>query len=216
MFFKHRRPETPLPDSVEECLALFRAAEDPREKRRILTHALEIDGDDLRVNRALLMLGGLGESKKLTVDFSLIKSYLLTVFVKPEIFTPEKRREMAREIFDHPQLKRCLQLSPDREGFLLDYIQELCDEHAQMFIDSASEYSGSLLGFSTANSRTGARVAPFVKALTNILDCPDLSADERMLLLRAMHKSAKGILGSAGVTRLYRDLEPRVAAALEG
>lgn len=215
MFFRSRKIQKPLPDSVEECLTLFRTVTDPRDRRRYVVRALEIDGDDLKANRALLMLGRLGEGEKIDGDVSRIKSWLLTIFVKPDSFTPEQRRAMAREIFDHPQLKRCLDLCPDRDKFLRAYIRDLCKEYAQLFIDSAAEFSGSLLGFSTPSSRVNARVAPFVKALSNILDCPDLETEERRLLLTAMHENAQAVLGSDGMARLYQELPPRALTALD-
>ena len=215
MFFRSRKIQKPLPDSVEECLALSVTAADPRDRRKYVEHALEIDGDDLKANRALLMLGRLGEGGRIDADLSRIKSYLLTIFVKPDSFTPEQRRAMAREIYDHPQLKKCLDLCADREKFLRAYIRDLSGEYAQLFIDSAGEFSGSLLGFSTPQSRVNARVAPFTKALTNILDCPDLAREERLLLLEAMRDNAKMILGSDGMARLYKELPPRVLSALE-
>ena len=57
MFFRSRKIQKPLPDSVEECLALSVTAADPRDRRKYVDRALEIDGDDLKANRALLMLG---------------------------------------------------------------------------------------------------------------------------------------------------------------
>ena len=60
-----------------------------------------------------------------------------------------------------------------------------------------------------------ARVAPFLKALTHIWDCPDLETEERRLLLTAMRDNAKMILGSDGMARLYSELPPRVLTALD-
>ena len=216
MIFGRRKQPRPLPGTVDECLALCGKEEDPREKRRLLEHALALEPDDLRANRALLMLGGLGIAKRNIPDFSLIKCYLLTAFEKPDLFGPDKRREMEREIFDHPLLIRCLGLCPEEERgrFLHDYVQEMCDTYGQLFIASSSEHSGGLMGFSTAGSRSRAQSAPLAAMLTNILDSKDLSVGERMLLLRAMHQSARTLLG-ADMQRLYGRLEPRVMAALE-
>ncbi len=215
IFGRGKRPR-PMPGTADECVAQCRKEEDPREKRRLLERALTLEPENLRANRAMLMLGGLGAAKRNEPDFSLIKCYLLTVFEKPDVFTPEKRREMAREIFDHPLLLKCLGLCPEegRDKFLLDYIQEMCDTYGQLFIASSSEHSGSLLGFSTAGSRGRAQSAPFAAMLTNILDSADLSVGERMALLRALHQSARTILGG-DAQRLYDRLEPRVIAALE-
>ncbi len=213
---KRKKPEASLPRDADTLMALYDMQQDSWEKRRIIEKAYALYPDDLRVCRALLMLGGLGTRPRGTLDYSLIKCYVLRVFEKPEEYTDEERQEKAREIFDHPLLKHCLELCPDEEhaqAFLRSYAEELTGSYAHLFIEGASEHSGSLLGFSTLRSRQKARSVPFAALLTGIAGSGALGRQEKDLLLQCVWRDAKGLL-QGDTALLTEKLTPELMAWL--
>ncbi len=190
--FAKKTLKTPLPDDPEALVALSdKLIGDPWKRRECLEKAVTVAPDSLKARYALLMLGDLGKGGKRDTDFSRIKSYILTPFEKPERFDESKARRMAREIFDHPLLKECLDLAGDRDRFLRAYLLDLSCEYADLFIVSSAEHSGAVLGFSTASSRLKAMSTAFANLMEGVRSCPYMSADERKMLLSAVNEAAK-------------------------
>ena len=115
------------PDSAEVQALLARAeeADDPVKKHKLLLQAQEISPDSLAVAEELLFLGRLYQRDSHTLDFSVIKCYLLNPYLEPDSVTPDKRDAMRRELFGGPELDRCLALSEDPAAFLIRYLTEL-------------------------------------------------------------------------------------------
>ena len=102
----------------ETYLSLAQKEKDPLKKHVLLTQAARIAPDNLAVQKELLMLGNLYQRDGKNPDPRLIKCYLFHIFEHPECHAEEEQRAMAREIFDHPQLQRCLSLTPAPQEFL--------------------------------------------------------------------------------------------------
>lgn len=181
---------------AESCLRLANAAEDPVYRFKLLKRAEALAPDNLGVQRALLMLGRLHERDPKHVDFSVIKCFMLHVFEYPDQHTEEDIREKTREVFDHPQLKKCLALASDADAFLRGYLEEVSLEYVRVFLAASSAYTPSLLGFTLKHSAAKALAAPMSRMLHNMLSSAYLRAGEQTLLAasfyRACHRHLNG------------------------
>ncbi len=194
--FGRKAPPEPLPEDPDALVAMAdRSTGDPWRRRALIERAAALSPDSLKARYALLMLGDLGTGKRGSGDFSRIKSYILTPFEKPGEFSEDEKKRLAREIFDHPLLMECMEMSGDGERFLKAYLRDLTEEYAQLFILSSSAHSGAVLGFSTPASRLRAVSAPFAAMLSEISACPYLDRGERRMLLSALAGAAHRACG---------------------
>lgn len=211
-----KRSHDRIPDSLDadSCLRLANAADDPVYRHQLLKKADELAPNNLAVQRALLMLGRLHERDPKNIDFSVIKCFALHVFESPDKHTEQDIREKTRELFDHPQLKKCLALSSDPDAFLRGYLEELCLEYIRVFLASSSAHSPSLLGFTLKHSAAKCLAAPIAKMLQNMLSSAYLRANEQTLLAGVFYRACHRYLN--GETR-YLDaaLSPEVIKALQ-
>ena len=118
------KPHT-VPDEVKKALAKADKTEDPQKKFAILTEAEKQYPDSLEIAEELLFLGRLHERSPRKIDFSVIKCFLLHMYLTPEDFSEEKKGEMRQEIFHHPQLMKCLSLAADADIYMRRYLEKL-------------------------------------------------------------------------------------------
>lgn len=214
LFAKRSRNFVPGDLDADTCLRLANAAEDPVYRHQLLARAEELAPQNLSVQRALLMLGRLHERDPRHVDFSVIKCYLLHVFEYPEQHAEQDIREKAREIFDHPRLKKCLGLSSDPDAFLRGYLEELSLEYIRVFLAASSAHSPSLLGFTLKHSAAKCLAEPMAKMLANILSSAYLRAGEQTMLAGLFYRACHRHLN--GETRyLDAKLSPEIIKALQ-
>ena len=121
-------------------------AADPVKKKQLLEEAERLCPDSLHVQRALLYLGDLWQRDLRNIDYHLIKCYLLHVFEAPEQETPAMRAQMLRDLTAHPRLLRCLEVAPDREAFIREYVGWLCREYVKVFLKGSASHSGRIFG----------------------------------------------------------------------
>lgn len=198
---------------AEDLLIRAELEAEPVNKHAYLTRAEELEPDNLKVQKALLLLGRLHERDPKHIDFSVIKSYLFHAFEHPEKHTEAEKERMARTFFDEDRLRRCLALSPDPDAFLRDYLEALGREYVHLFIASDSSHVPSLFGFSLKGSLPKYLAVPARDIIANILSSPHLNADEQRLLARqfyqAFHREVNG-----ETSHLDRLMGPEICRAL--
>ena len=177
-------PRTETPPEIQSLLQKYKTLTDPKLKLGFLENALALYPDSLELNEERLFLGRLAERNPRAVDFSVIKSYLLNLYLTPEKFSPEKKGEMRRELWDHPHLNRCLEVAPDRESFLDRYALRLCSEFIYLFLEGSSTYNRSFLGFHIGGKKNLARPAALVMA--GLYRDEELPQEHRQRFYRAM------------------------------
>lgn len=173
----------------------------PKKKYRIIKEALDAAPDDFAANRALLFHGRLHESlaNKKGLDYSIIKSYLLSMFHTPDLYTPDQLDEKYDELLRGAQLVKTMALSPDAEAFFDDYIFELAYTYVDLFIRGDSRNNSLAFGFNRSQESTARKcVEPVREMLAEIERTERLAARERGLLLRAVR---------AGYSRVFPGYE---------
>lgn len=174
---------------VDTLYARGRSAQDPRDAHAFLSKAAEIAPDDLRVQKELLLLGRLHERDSQHITFHVIKCYLLHAFEHPEDHDQAEQKRMARELFDHEQLKHCLSIAPDPEVFLKEYLQDLCAEYVRLFIAGDTTHTRAILGITIGAKQPVYLAAPAYDVIDNILRSSSLSEDEKTLLAGAFYRA---------------------------
>lgn len=190
--------EKTLPRDVQALLQMARTEKDPVVREKCLLLAEEMAPEDLDVQRGLLMLGNLARRDARRIDYSVIKCYLLHVFEHPEAHPEAQQKCMTEELFAHPRLMRCMQLAPDAQAFLQDYLEEMCREYLHLFIDGQREHGGGLWGFQTPSRRIRGLSRPCADMICNMMLSPFLTEQQCMLLTGIFYRASLAFLGSSG------------------
>lgn len=190
-----RKMEMPLPENVSLLLSMAVEEEEPVRKEKCLLKAADIAPHDLEVQKALLLLGDLARRDPKKVDFSVIKCYVLHAFEHPEQHDEDTQKRMVREIFDHPQLHKCLSLAVDQHAFMRDYLGALCREYLHTFIEGQREHTGGWLGFQWIGRRVKALSMPCADMVRHMLLCPFMTEAESTLLISVFYRECLSFLG---------------------
>ena len=173
--------------AVREALQAAERELDPQRKHALLTRAQAEHPESLAIAEELLHLGRLQERSARAVDFTVIKSYLLNLYLEPQSLTPEQYAAMHRELFDHPDLQRCLALSADRAAFLNRYLTRLSTQFVELFLRGSSHYMRRFFGFAMESRAPKLLASPAARMLAAMRDDPDLTAEQRSLLMHAFY-----------------------------
>ena len=173
--------------AVQALLTRAEAADDPVKKHALLTEALALDPESLAVAEELLYLGRLYERNPHAADFSVIKCYLLNPYLEPTAVSPEKRDAMRRELFDHPDLDRCLRLCGDRTAFLTRYLTRLSAQYIDLFLHGSSQHMHRFFGFSMDSRAPKLLAVPAARMLAAMRDDGALTPEQRSLLMHAFY-----------------------------
>lgn len=198
MAFFTRKQARALPDypDAESYVHAAASEDDPVFCLRLLDRAEALAPDSLPVQRAKLMLGRLYERDPGKIDFSVIKCYMLHVFEYPDRHQESDIRLKTREVFDHPQLQRCLALAADPDAFLRGYLEDISLEYIRVFLASSASHMPSVLGFTLRHSPAHYLAAPMAQIIANMLSSAYLRANEQQLLAgmfyRACHRYLNG------------------------
>lgn len=189
LFAKKYTPPRMEGMDVDTLYARGRSAQDPRDAHAFLLRAAEIAPDDLRIQKELLLRGNLHKRDAHNITFHVIKCYLLHAFEHPDQHDAAERKRMARELFDHEQLFRCLEIAPDREAFLKEYLQDLCAEYVRLFIAGDTTHTRAVLGITLSSKQPAYLAIPAFDVINNIFLCPCYSEDEKLLLSGAFYRA---------------------------
>lgn len=184
------------PEEVQMALLKYTTLEDPVKKGKFLEEYLAKYPDSLLLNEEKLFLGRLAHRDKRRVDFSLIKTYLLNLYLTPSEFSRDQKDNMRQEIFSHPDLERCLAIAPNREAYMTHYLERLCTEFVYLFLHSSSTYNHTFLGFRLDSRLSKNLAAPAAAIMKNIHGDTELTAENRMQLYMAFHRGFLNDVGS--------------------
>jgi uncharacterized Zn finger protein (UPF0148 family) len=182
-------------DAVREALKQAEAQPDPKKRYALLTRAQQEYPDNLAVAEELLLLGRLHERDPRKLDFSVIKSYLLNAYLEPQLYTPEQSAAMRRELFEHPDLERCLALAEDRNAFLSHYLTRLSNQFIELFLKGSSQYMRRFFGFGLDSRAPKLLSYPAARMLKAMRGDPLFSEEQRLLLARAFYRSFSAQMG---------------------
>lgn len=175
-----------------DASALLRQAQeqsDPIKQYVLLQKAEEADPGNLQVQKALLLHGRLHERDKRRIDFSVIKCYLLHVFEEPEAYSFSKREDKIRELISEDRLVKAMDMAPDGQAFLKDYLTALSQEYIHLFLRGSSRHMKPIFGFAPAGKPSRLLAAPAADMLRCMLKEQALLQDQRETLASAFYKA---------------------------
>lgn len=160
---------------------------DPVQKHEQLVSLQAQYPDNLAIAEEILHLGRLYERGRKGMDFSIIKCYLLNVYLEPETIKSKQRAALRQELFHHPDLDACLALAENREEFLYRYLMRLSEDFIRLFLQGSSRYMHQLFGFVNNSKAPKYLAQPAAKMLMNMQKDDTLDEAQRPLLMRAFY-----------------------------
>ncbi len=160
---------------------------DPVKKHEQLLALQQQYPDDLAIAEEILHLGRLYQRGKKGVDFSIIKCYMLNVYLEPDTMKPKQIAALKQELFHHPDLDACLALAGDKQEFLYRYLVRLSEDFIHLFLQGSSRYMHQLLGFVNSSKAPKYLAQPAAKMLMNMQKDNTLDDAQRKLLMRSFY-----------------------------
>lgn len=168
-------------------LSAVRNEDNPVKKHDMLLALQAQHPDSLEVAEELLYLGRLYERNHKSLDFSVIKSFVLNVYLDPGEMKPDKREALHREIFSHPDLDRCLLLAENKNAFLSRYLEHISEEFVRLFLKGSSQHMHTFFGFTQSSKAPKFLAQPAAVMLRNMQRDGSLTGEQRELLMRAFY-----------------------------
>jgi len=182
-------------EAVQALLTQANKQTDPVKKHDLLLKALQEDPQSLSAAEELLLLGRLHERSPRKLDFSVIKSFLLNAYLEPEEFATVTRQAMRREIFNHPDLARCLALTEDENAFLTRYLTRLSNQFIELFLRGSSRYMRRFFGMGLESRAPKLLAPPAAKLINEVRADQELTAEQRSLLTHAFYNAFSSQMG---------------------
>lgn len=185
--------ERPIPDEVAEWIRKALKVTSLPKRKAILEEAKKACPRAPEIDWELLFVGTPDpKPPRGKIDFSIIKSWLLQIYRKPEDFSEEKRDAMRQELFDSPQLKAVLAAFPDPEGRMREYLGRLCREYIDIFLKEDNQLMGNLFGFRVRRNQEKALEAAVSDMIRKIEADEQLTQERKQLLQEALLQALKG------------------------
>ena len=163
------------------------------ERKRILEQGLAACPDSREIKWEMLFIGTPAPKKRgFSLDFSIIKSWNLEIYRSPGEFSEAQRREMRSRLFGDPELEACFALFEDPARKQEEYIQRLCREYADIFLEGSNQVMGRLFGFQLDRNREKKLAQPVAEVIRRMREDKELSPEQREQLWKAMYQAYAG------------------------
>ena len=162
------------------------------ERKGILEKARAVCPGDPGIEWELLFIGTPDpKPQRGKLDFSIIKSWLLQIYRKPEDFSREKRDAMRRELFEGLQLKSVLAASADPEKKMREYLERLCREYVEIFLKEDNQLMGNIFGLRIGRNRDRILQETVSAMIRRIEADEQLEPEQKQMLQDAMTRALR-------------------------
>ena len=188
---KLQAPETreAVNPEAEKWIQKAMAVSSYPERKKILLKGLEACPGSREIEWELLFVGEEGSRRGKTLDFSIIRCWVLDIYRKPGTFSAAKRDEMRAWLFDAPQLQACLNRFEDPEMKQQEYLLRLCREYISIFLEGDNQVMGNLFGFMMSKNKEKRLAVPAAQIITAIRKDEELSPQQREQLRKAFYQA---------------------------
>jgi hypothetical protein len=111
------------------------------------------------------------------------------VFEEPETYSFAKREDKILELFSEDRLIKALDMAPDGQSFLKDYLTALSQEYIRLFLRGSSRHMKPIFGFAPAGKPSRLLAAPAAGMLRCMMKEQALTKDQRDMLAGAFYKA---------------------------
>ena len=183
-------PEARDPEAEKWVRKALAAASYP-ERKKILLKGLEDCPGSREIEWELLFIGEPEKKKSWSngIDYSIIKSWILEIYRTPEAFSEEKRERMHEQLFDAPELARVMNRFEHPEEKQQEYLQRLCREYVELFLEGSNIVMGSIFGFRIERNKEKKLAAPVAQMIARIRADEKLLPEQREQLWKAMYQA---------------------------
>ena len=187
-------PETaekaePVNPEAEKWIRKALAVTSYPERKKILLKGLEACPGDRELEWELLFVGEKGRQRGQVFDFSIIKSWVLEIYRQPGIFSADRRNSMREQLFDAPQLKACLDKFENPEKKQQEYLDRLCREYIELFLEGNNQIMGNIFGFRIDRNKEKKLAAPVGEMIARIKADEKLSPQQREQLWKTLYQA---------------------------
>ena len=162
------------------------------ERKKILDQAKAACPDAPEIDWELLFIGTPDpKPPRGKLDFSIIKSWLLQIYRKPEDFSREKRDAMRKELFEGQQLQAVLAACENPEEKMREYLGRLCREYIDIFLKEDHQLMGTIFGFRIGRNRDKVLEGAVEDMIRRIETDEQLTAERKQMLKEAMAEALK-------------------------
>ena len=157
------------------------------DRKKILLKGLEACPGNRELEWEMLFIGDEPSRKGRTMDYSIIRCWVLEIYRKPGEFSEDMRNHMREQLFDAPQLVRCLEKYEDPERKHEEYLLRLCREYIGIFLESDNEVMGKLFGFTLERNKEKRMAAPAAEMIARMKKDEELSPERREQLWKTFY-----------------------------
>ena len=189
-------PGEPRSEEADKWIRKALAVTSFPERKKILLQGLNACPDSREIKWELLFIGEEEPKKRsFALDFSIIKCFILEIYRSPGSFSEEKRDRMRAGLFDDPQLRDTCALFDDPAQKQREYIQRLCREYVEIFLEGNNQLMGNWFGIRLERNREKKLAVPVAEIIKRIKKDEKLSPEQREQLVQAMAQAYAGKCG---------------------
>ena len=181
-------PET-RNEEAEKWIRKALAVNSYPERKQILQKGLEACPDSREIAWEMLFVGEPETKRTKGIDFSIIKSWILEIYLKPGEFSEEKRNRMRSQFFDDPELVRTLNLFDNPEDKQREYLQRICREYVELFLEGSNLVIGNIFGFRMERNKEKKLAVPVAQMIDRIRADEKLLPEQREQLWKALYQA---------------------------
>ena len=190
------KPAEPLNEEAEKWIRKALAVTSFPERKKILLQGLNACPDSREIKWELLFVGEEEPKKRpFALDFSIIKCYILEIYRSPGDFSEDRRNKMRARLFDDPQLLETCALFDDPAQKQREYIQRLCREYTEIFLEGNNQVMGNWFGIRLDRNKEKKLAMPVADMIKRMRKDEKLSPEQRELLVQAMVQAYAGKTG---------------------
>ena len=173
----------------EKWIREARAAISYPERKKILLKGLKACPDSREISWELLFVGEEPPKKGWGIDFSIIQCWVLEIYRDPKAFSEAKRDQMRSQLFDSPKLTVTLRLFDDPEQKQQEYLQRLCREYVELFLEGSNLVMGNVFGFRIERNKEKKLAVPVAEMIRRIRADEKLLPEQREQLWKALYQA---------------------------
>lgn len=159
------------------------------ERKKILMKGLEVCPDSREIRWEMLFIGEPETKRTRYIDFSIIKCWILEMYRNPKEFKDEKKDRMRAQFFDAPELMRTLNLFGNPEEKQREYLQRLCREYVELFLEGSNQVMGNLFGFRNERNKEKKLAIPVAQIIDGIRADEKLLPEQREQLWKVLYQA---------------------------
>ncbi len=159
------------------------------KRKEILLKGQQACPDSREIAWELLFIGKPEEKRPKAIDYSIIKSWILEIYWNPGSFSEERKDRLRAQLFDDPELVRTLQMFPDPEKKQREYLERLCKEYVELFLEGNNQVMGGIFGFRLERNKDKRIAVPVAQMIANIRADEKLLPEQREQLWKILYQA---------------------------